>query len=160
MLFSEHRNSLFKQNYPVGILVIIFINFCTIEALLFEIKILLCRSSWGTDIFWSISRFSYTRNWGLVKLIVGTKFRRSHFCLLSQAGNRAPVPGVWVFQLYLWQVVAVWHLYKFRYIFKITVKWLSEIFFVMHYWFLHKMVNSNTTLSMNTKRERENRPIS
>ena len=33
-------------------------------------------------------RFSYAGNWELVKLIVGTKFRRSHVCLHSQAGNR------------------------------------------------------------------------
>ena len=33
-------------------------------------------------------RFSYAGNWELVKSIVGTKFRRSHVCLHSQAGNR------------------------------------------------------------------------
>ena len=32
--------------------------------------------------------FSYAGNWELVKSIVGTKFRRSHVCLHSQAGNR------------------------------------------------------------------------
>ena len=32
--------------------------------------------------------FSYADNWELVKPIVGAKFRRSHVCLHSQAGNR------------------------------------------------------------------------
>ena len=40
-------------------------------------------------------RFSYAGNWELVKSIVGTKFRRSHVCLHSQAGNR------------LWQLMAL-----------------------------------------------------
>ena len=33
-------------------------------------------------------RFHYARNWELLKSIMGTKFRRSHVCLYSQAGNR------------------------------------------------------------------------
>ena len=33
-------------------------------------------------------RFTYAENWELVKSIVGTKFRRSHVRLHSQAGNR------------------------------------------------------------------------
>ena len=32
--------------------------------------------------------FWYAGNWELVKSIVGTKFRRSHICLHSHAGNR------------------------------------------------------------------------
>ena len=39
--------------------------------------------------------FSYVENWKLVKSIVGTKFRWSHVCLHSQAGNR------------LWQLMAL-----------------------------------------------------
>ena len=33
-------------------------------------------------------RFSCAGNWELVKSIMGTKYRRSHVCLHSQAGNR------------------------------------------------------------------------
>ena len=36
-------------------------------------------------------RFSYAGNWELVKSIVGTKFRRSHVCLHSQAGSSVPI---------------------------------------------------------------------
>ena len=36
----------------------------------------------------AMCRFPYAGNWELVKLIVGTKFRRSHICLYSQARNR------------------------------------------------------------------------
>ena len=40
-------------------------------------------------------RFSYAGNWELVKSIVGTKFRRRHVCLHSQAGIK------------LWQIIAL-----------------------------------------------------
>ena len=33
-------------------------------------------------------RFSYAGNWGLVKSIVGTTFRKTHICLHSQVGIR------------------------------------------------------------------------
>ena len=38
-------------------------------------------------------RFSYAGNWELVKSIVGTKFRRIHLCLHTQAGNRLAIKG-------------------------------------------------------------------
>ena len=43
----------------VGMLIITFTSFCTIQALLFEIKVLICRLSWGTGIFWSIANISH-----------------------------------------------------------------------------------------------------
>ena len=54
VLSSQYRNPLFRNKFILaGMLIIIFTNFCSIEALLFEIKVLLYRSIWGTVIFWS-----------------------------------------------------------------------------------------------------------
>ena len=58
----------------------------------FFFYLVLCCSLFKFDVY---CRFSYAGYWELVKSIVGTKFRRSHICLRSQAGNR------------LWQLMAL-----------------------------------------------------
>ena len=45
-------------------------------------------------------RFSYAGNWVIVKSIVGTKYRRSHICLNSQAKNR-------LYQLVIWHLLLI-----------------------------------------------------
>ena len=57
-----------------------------ITVLWIYIYLLIYSSSSGSSNI-SNCHFSYTGNWELVKSIVGTKLRRSHFCLHSQAGN-------------------------------------------------------------------------
>ena len=53
---------------------------------------------------------SYTGNWELVKSTVGTKFRRSHVCLHSQARNRLWQLMALLFFVILWYVLNKnWH---------------------------------------------------
>ena len=51
-------------------------------------------------------RFPYAGNWELVKSIVGTKFRRRHVCLHSQAGNRLWLVMALIFSVMLWQLLS------------------------------------------------------
>ena len=53
----------------------------------------ICQFSYLAIVFWYCC-FSYAGKWELVKSIVGTKFRRRHVCLHSQAGNRLYQPVV------------------------------------------------------------------
>ena len=94
---------------------------------------------------------------GTSKSIVGTKFRRTHVCLHSQAGNRVPITGFitvsgWLFSIFIsFDIFSIlqWNSFAFlRYALLISVQTLTQV------------VKSNTTDSLSPSRiKRDNRKI-
>ena len=88
-------NKTYWENLPFIFNQLISLNSATLNRVFFSI----CKENL-TYAFLS-RRFSYAGNWELVKSIVGTKFRRSHVCLRSQARIR------------LWQLIADSALFRY-----------------------------------------------
>ena len=103
-------------------------------------------------------RFSYEGkgNWELVKPTEGTKFRRSHACLHSQAGNLVPITVSIIWQLVASCLASLSILMHFQ-----NYSEIALLLFVIHYWFLQKNNAGDRIkyykLPKNTMKEQENR---